>query len=131
MPKRKTSAKSKKSPDPPAKLSPAPSLVVSDDKSTLGQVDRDPSVKEGQADLTSEEQTDKLCNYYVHLCGISVQFKLQISHLKSLSIIHDANSNSLLKMIFSNGTSVFIPESCVNDNPIHHERPRTPTNAHE
>ena len=25
-----------------------------------------------------------MCNYYVHLCGISVQFKLQTSHLKSL-----------------------------------------------
>ena len=32
---------------------------------------------------------------------------------------------------FNNDTSVFIPESCVSDNPIHHERPRTPTNDHE
>ena len=59
MPKRKTSAKSKKSPDPPARLSPAPSLVVSDDESTLGQADRDPPAKEVQTDLTSEEQTDR------------------------------------------------------------------------
>ena len=29
-----------------------------------------------------------------------VQYKLQVSHLKSLDIIHDANSNSFLKMIF-------------------------------
>ena len=92
MPKEKTSAKSKKSPYPPARLSPVPSLVVSDDESALGQTDLDPSAKEGLTDLTSD--------YYAHLCGISVQFKLQISHLKSLDIIHDANSNSLLKMIF-------------------------------
>ena len=39
--------------------------------------------------------------------------------------------NSLLKMIFSNDTSVFIPESCVSDNPIRYERTRTPTNDHE
>ena len=49
----------KKSPDPPARLSPVPSLVVSDDESTLGQADRDPPAKEGQIDLTSEEQTDR------------------------------------------------------------------------
>ena len=30
---------------------------------------------------------------------------------------------SLLKMIFSNDISVFIPESCVSDNPIPYERP--------
>ena len=35
------------------------------------------------------------------------------------------------KWFFSNDTSVFIPESCVSDNPIHHECPRTPTNDHE
>ena len=57
--KKKTSAKSKKSPDPPARLSPVPSLVVSDDESTLGQADRDPPAKEGQTDLTCEEQTDR------------------------------------------------------------------------
>ena len=57
MPNRKPSAKSKLSPDPPARLSPVPSLVVSDDESTLGQADRDPPAKEGQTDLTSEEQT--------------------------------------------------------------------------
>ena len=34
-------------------------------------------------------------------------------------------------MIFSNDTSVFIPESCVSDSPIFHVRPRTPTNGHE
>ena len=34
-------------------------------------------------------------------------------------------------MIFSNDTSVFIPEYCVSDNPIRHKRPRTPTNDHE
>ena len=57
-----------------------------------------------------------------------VQFKLQISNLKSLDIIHDAfHSNSLLKMIFSNATSLFIPESYVSDNPIRHERPRMTT----
>ena len=39
--------------------------------------------------------------------------------------------NSLLKMILSNDTSVFIPESCVSDNPIRYERTRTPTNDHE
>ena len=39
--------------------------------------------------------------------------------------------NSLLKMIFSNDTSVFIPESCVSDNPIRYKRTRTPTNDHE
>ena len=62
----------------------------------------------------------------------NVQFKLQISNLKSLDIIHDAlHLNSLLKMIFSNNTSVFIPEYCVSDNPIRYERPRTPTNDHE
>ena len=59
MPKRKTAAKSKKSPNPPARLSPVTSLVVSDDGSTLGQADRDPPAKEGQTDLTSEEQTDR------------------------------------------------------------------------
>ena len=32
---------------------------------------------------------------------------------------------------FRNDTSVFIPESCVSDNPIRYERPRTPTNDHE
>ena len=54
-----------------------------------------------------------------------VQFKLQISNLKSLAIIHEAlHYNSLLKIIFSNDTSVFIPESCVSDNPIRYERPR-------
>ena len=59
MPKRKTSAKSKKSLDPPARLSPVPSLVVSDDESTLEQVDPDPPAKEGQTDLTNEEHTDR------------------------------------------------------------------------
>ena len=34
-------------------------------------------------------------------------------------------------MIFSNNTSVFIPEYCVSDNPIRYDRPRTPTNDHE
>ena len=34
-------------------------------------------------------------------------------------------------MISSNDTSVFIPESCVSDNPIRYELPRTPTNNHE
>ena len=57
--KKKTSAKSKKSPDPRARFSPVLSLVVSDDESTLGQADRDPPAKEGQTDLTSEEQTDR------------------------------------------------------------------------
>ena len=56
---KKNSAKSKTSPDPPARLSPVPSLVVSDDESTLGQADRDTPAKEGQKDLTSEEQTDR------------------------------------------------------------------------
>ena len=32
-------------------------------------------------------------------------------------------------MIFSNDTSIFIPESCVSDNPIRHERPRMTTNT--
>ena len=59
MPKRKTSAKSKKSPDPTARLSPVPSPVVSDDESTLGQANHDPPAKEGQTDLTSEEHTDR------------------------------------------------------------------------
>ena len=49
----------KKSPDPQARLSPVPSLVVLDDESTLRQADRDPPAKEGQTDLTSEEQTDR------------------------------------------------------------------------
>ena len=54
-----------------------------------------------------------------------VQFKLQISNLKSLDIIHDAfRKNPLLEIIFSNDTSVFIPEYCVSDNPIRHEQPR-------
>ena len=39
--------------------------------------------------------------------------------------------NSRLKMIFSNDTSVFIPESCVSDNPIRYERTRTPTDDHK
>ena len=70
-------------------------------------------------------------NYYVHLCDISVQFKPQISNLKSLDVIHDAlHLNWLLEMIFSNDTFVFIPESCGNDNPIRHEHPRTHTNDH-
>ena len=57
-----------------------------------------------------------------------VQFKLQISNLKSLDIIHDAfHSNSLLKMIFSIAISLFIPESYVSDNPIRHERLRMTT----
>ena len=34
-------------------------------------------------------------------------------------------------MIFSNNTSVFIPEYCVSDNPIRYERPRMTTNDHE
>ena len=59
-----------------------------------------------------------------------VQFKLQISNLKSLGIIYDAlHSNSLLKMIFKNETSVFIPKSCVSDNSSRHERPRMTTNT--
>ena len=92
----------KKSPDPEARLSPVQSLVVSDDKSTLGQADRDPPAKEGQTDLTSEEQTDRqpACATTMFTCAAFVQFKLQISHLKYLDIIHDANSNSLLKMSF-------------------------------
>ena len=57
--KKKNFSKIKKSPDPPARLSPVPSLVASDDESTLGQADRDPSAKEGQTDLTSEEQSDR------------------------------------------------------------------------
>ena len=98
MPKRKTSAKIKKSPDPPARLSPVPSLVVSDDESTLGQAGRDPPAKDGQTDLTSEEQTDRqpACATTMFTCAAF----LSISHLKSLDIIFDANSNSLLKMIF-------------------------------
>ena len=72
MPKRKTSAKSKKSPDPPARLSSGSSLVVSDDESTLGQADRDPPAKEGQTDLTSEEQTDRqpACSLMRHFCPV-------------------------------------------------------------
>ena len=69
------------------------------------------------------------------LCPIvsdNVQFKLQISNLNSLDIIHYAFlSNSLLKMIFSIDTSVFIPEFCVSDNPIRHKHTRTPTNDHK
>ena len=57
--KKKLQQNKNKSPDPPARLSPVPSLVVSDDESTLGQADRDPPAKEGQTDLTSEEQTDR------------------------------------------------------------------------
>ena len=38
--KKKNFSKIKKSPDPPARLSPVPSLVVSDDESTLGQAER-------------------------------------------------------------------------------------------
>ena len=54
-----------------------------------------------------------------------VQFKLQISNLKSLDIIQDAlHKNSLLKMIFNNDTSVFILVSCVSGNPIRYECPR-------
>ena len=61
-----------------------------------------------------------------------VQFKLQISNLKSLVITHDAlYYNSLLKMIFNNDTSVFISESCVSYNSICYDFPRTPTNDHE
>ena len=76
--KKKTSAKSKKSPDSPARLSPVPSLVVSDDESTLGQADRDPC--ERGTDRSDKRGTDRqaasLRNYYVLLCGKSVQFKL-------------------------------------------------------
>ena len=50
---------------------------------------------------------------------------LLVSHTTLLEL------NSLLKMIFSNNTSVFIPEYCVSDNPIRYERTRTPTNDHE
>ena len=65
--KRKTAAKSKKSPDPPARLSPAPTPVsspdVSDDESIPGHADRNPSApvltKEGQTNLTSKEQAEK------------------------------------------------------------------------
>ena len=57
--KKKNFRKIKKSPDPPARLSPVPSLVVSDDESKMGQAYRDPPAKEGQTDLTSEEQTDR------------------------------------------------------------------------
>ena len=97
MPKRKTSAKYKKSPDPQARLSPVQSLVVSDDQSTLGQADRDPPAKEGQTYLTSEEQTDRqpACATTMFTCVAflsSSSCKL-LSHLKSLDIIHDANSN--------------------------------------
>ena len=69
--KKKTSAKSKKSPDPPARLSPVPSPVVSKIESTLGQADRDPPAKEGQTDLTSEEQTDRqpACATTIYTCA--------------------------------------------------------------
>ena len=55
---------------------------------------------------------------------------LLVSHTTLLEI-SCRRLNSLLKMIFSNDTSVFIPESCVSDNPIRYERTRTPTNDHE
>ena len=56
---------------------------------------------------------------------VSDDVKFKLSNLKSLDIIHDTlHSNSLLKMIFSTDTSVFIPESCVSDSSIRHERPR-------
>ena len=63
------------------------------------------------------------CQSYPVVSDDDVQFKLQISNLKSLDLFHDAfHSNSLMKMIFSNDTSVlFIPESCVSDNPIRHQ----------
>ena len=51
---------------------------------------------------------------------------LLVSHTTLLEI-----SCRGLKMIFSNDTSVFIPESCVSDNPIRYERTRSPTNDHE
>ena len=68
----------RKSPDPPARLSPVPSLVVSDDESTLGQADRDPPAKEGQTDLTSEEQTDRqpACATTMFTCSGSATFIL-------------------------------------------------------
>ena len=65
---------------------------------------------------------------YVHLCGISVQFKLQISHWKSLDIIHDANSNSLLKMIIQQWYLCFYTRILCQWLP---DSPRTPTNDHE
>ena len=91
--KKKSCGKIKKSPDPPARLSPVPSPVP------------------------------------CPVVSADVQFKLQIITLKSLDIIHDAlHSNALLKMIFSNDTSVFIPKSCASDNRIRLEHPRMTTN---
>ena len=75
---------------PPTNIS---SLGVSDDESTLRQADRDPPAKEGQTDLTSEEQTDRqpACAATMFICAAflsSSSCKL-LSHLKSLDIIHD------------------------------------------
>ena len=69
--KKNFSKNKKKSPDPPARLSPVPSLVVSDDESTLGQAGRDPPAKDGQTDLISEEQTDRqpACATTVFTCA--------------------------------------------------------------
>ena len=48
-----------------------------------------------------------------------VQFKLQISNLKSLDVIHDA--------LFENDFQQWY--SCVSDNPIRDEHPRMTTNT--
>ena len=62
---------------------------------------------------------------------VSDDVKFKLSNLKPLDIIHDTlHSNSLLKMIFSTDTSVFIPESCVSDSSIRHERPRIVPRRH-
>ena len=73
-----------------------------------------------------------LCNYYVHLCSIPVQFKLKISHLKSLDLIHDANLNSRLKMIFQQWYLCFLYQNPVsvitwfttNDHKYYHDATR-------
>ena len=79
--KKKNFSKIKKSPAPPARLSPGSGLVVSDDESTLGQADRDPPSKEGQTDLTSEEQTDRqpACSLVRHSCPVQAVKPFEVS----------------------------------------------------
>ena len=73
--KKKNFSKNQTSPDPPARLSPVPNLVVSDDESTLGQAGRDPPAKDGQTDLTRltvSQPVQLLCSLVRHFCPVQV-----------------------------------------------------------
>ena len=79
--KKKNFSKINKLPDIRARLSPVPSQVLSDDESTLGQTDRDPPAKEGQTDLTSEEQTDRqpTCATTMFTCAAFLSSSSEVS----------------------------------------------------